>query len=69
MATYSQSSHDGSGKAIRMEAPLARSIRLASWMTKAAYILILVSVLMLFWGYWNLKHSGGKLSGCRFVET
>jgi hypothetical protein len=60
MASYSQSSHDGSGKSIRMEAPLARSIRLASWMTKAAYMLILVSLFMLYWGYRNLHHSNGK---------
>jgi len=63
IASYSNKSKvDGSGRSIRMEAPLARSIRLASWQTKGAFITIAFSILSIYWGFCHLRHSSASIS-------
>jgi len=50
---------DGSGRAIRMEAPVARAWKKATTFTKGSYYALAVCILMMYFGYrWIRWHHG-----------
>ncbi|CAB9499653.1 expressed unknown protein [Seminavis robusta] len=56
-SSYASMGSDGSGKAIRMEAPIARAWKKASGYTKGSYYALITCFLMTYFGYrwlrWN----------------
>ena len=52
---------DGSGKAIRMEAPVARAWKKATGYTKGSYYALIGCVFMIYFGYRWLRYNHGEL--------
>jgi hypothetical protein len=60
---------DGSGKAIRMEAPVSRAWKRASGYTKGTYYCLLACILFIYFGYRWLRWSHCKISCRCFVYS
>ena len=58
---------DGSGKAIRMEAPVARAWKKATVYTKGTYYATIGCILLIYFGYRYLRYSHGEFAFCFFV--
>ena len=50
---------DGSGRGIRMEAPIVRAWRNSSVYTKATYYSVVLTASLIVWGYLELRSSNG----------
>lgn len=57
---------DGSGRGIRMEAPIVRAWRNSSIYTKATYYAALATISLIVWGYFELRGSNGTSCGNTF---
>lgn len=57
---------DGSGRGIRMEAPIVRAWRNSSIYTKATYYSVLATISLIVWGYLELRGSNGTFCGSSF---
>jgi hypothetical protein len=55
-----KSGPDGSGKAIKMDAPVVKAWKTASTFTKYSYYVMLFFILLIFVGYRYLRISNGK---------
>lgn len=51
---------DGSGRGIRMEAPIRRAWRNSSTFTKGTYYSIIFNLSLMIWGYYELRRSSGE---------
>lgn len=60
---------DGSGRGIRMEAPIVRAWRNSSIYTKATYYAALATISLIVWGYFELRGSNASIwLTCHAVE-
>lgn len=64
--SFNQSSmNDGSGKSIKMEAPLAKAIRSADGFIKGSYVWFFVSILFIWGGWsWIRRNSASMILDC-----
>ena len=60
----SNSTPDGSGKAIKMDAPIVASWKKASGYTRGSYYVLLFFIMLLFVGYRYLRGMNGKNGWC-----
>jgi hypothetical protein len=51
---------DGSGRAIRMEAPIVRAWKASSGYTKGTYYSLLFNFFLVFWGFRAMMNSNGE---------
>lgn len=51
---------DGSGRAIKMDAPVVKAWKQSSTFTKYSYYILAVCVLMIFMGYRYLRYWNGR---------
>ena len=58
--TYNGGIPDGSGKSIKMDAPLVKAIKSASGVTKYSYIWLGVSVLFIWCGWGLISKNSGE---------
>lgn len=52
---------DGSGKAVKMDAPIVRGWKNANRYTQYTYYFLVFSVVLLVWSYRCLRYNFGKL--------
>lgn len=60
--TGSQHGPDGSGRKIHMDAPLWRAWKNADGYIKGSYIFLVFSILLMIFGYRQLRYHNGELS-------
>ena len=61
---------DGSGRGVKMDAPIVRSWKKASGYTKGSYIWSIVSLLVMIWSYRFMMYRYGKFFfECKKKET
>jgi hypothetical protein len=58
-------SHDGSGRSIKMDAPVVKAWRKASVYTRVSYCLLGLSFFMIFYGFRSLRYWNGTSKLCR----
>jgi hypothetical protein len=62
-----KSGPDGSGKAIKMDAPVVKAWKQSSAYTKYSYYILLFFIFLMFVGYRHLRYWNGECRECRVL--
>jgi hypothetical protein len=60
LPTGNEYNTDGSGKAIKMDAPVVKAWKQASSFTKYSYYILGVCIIVMFWGFQHLRYWNGR---------
>ena len=60
---------DGSGRSIKMQAPIVKAWKTASGYTRTSYYFLGVTLLMVFYGFRSLRYWNGTSNRCTFVHS